>query len=355
MADTTTTNYSLTKPEVGASEDTWGTKINTNLDTLDTQLKAVSDVADAKQDALTTGDITTDLIADDAVTNTKIGAGAVDTTEIADDAVTQAKIDAGAVGTTEIANDAVTAAKIAGNAVGSSEIADNSVGAAELDVSGNGTSGQALLSDGDGTMSWGSAGADTTYQGRMTVFTSSGTWTRPANVKAVKVHVTGGGGGGKFSSTGSAGTGGTSSFGGFCSATGGYGGSSPFAPAPYRNGRGGVGSGGQLNLTGGRGRSQDDGQQGIGHGHSFFGVAGTTPYFAPSFTPVAGVASTFGAGGDGLSGAGGGGGTAIEWIPAASIPGPVSVTVGGGGAWAGNDPARAVPGAAGVVIVEEFY
>jgi microcystin-dependent protein len=48
MANTYTTNYSLTKPEVGGANDTWGTLINSDLDDLDSQVYNKVDKVDQK-------------------------------------------------------------------------------------------------------------------------------------------------------------------------------------------------------------------------------------------------------------------------------------------------------------------
>ena len=180
---------------------------------------------------------------------------------------------------------------------------------------GYGTSGQVLKTQGSGANPvWGDAGGG--LQSIQT-FTSSGTYTKPSGINKVKVIVTGagggggggssnynggtgggaggtaielidvsslsstvavtvgtGGGGGSSNATG--GTGGTSSFGAYCSATGGNGGGGA-DQAIY--GTGGTGSSGNLNITGGDGdtggggQNSDDTSGGDG-GSSFWGGGG---------------------------------------------------------------------------------
>lgn len=102
----------------------------------------------------TAGHVDTSELADDAVTNAKLAADAVDSDQIADGAIDTVHLAADVITGAKIADNAVDSEHIAADAVGSSEIAANAVSASELNVSGNGSSGQYLRSDGDGSMTW---------------------------------------------------------------------------------------------------------------------------------------------------------------------------------------------------------
>lgn len=121
------------------------------------------------------------------------------------DTVATADIDADAIDGTKIADNAVANEHIATDAVNADSIAANSVGADELNVSGNGTAGQALTSDGDGTFSWADAGGGDAPLNNAEVFVTNGTWTAPSGVNRARVLVVGGGAGGSKAGPASAG------------------------------------------------------------------------------------------------------------------------------------------------------
>jgi hypothetical protein len=199
----------------------------------------------------------------------------------------------------------------------------------------------------------------------LNVFTSPGTWTKAAGLKAIKVTVVGGGGtpattasgpNGFYSAASGGGGGGsairlypapslsgpqpyavggageTSSFGvapaTVISATGGAAGATGVTTITA-GGAGGVGSGGVLNMNGNNGGSG----QWLNN-------------------PIANCNT--GTGGDSILGAGGMGVFYAGTSPTAA-PGAAGTGYGGGGAGGRGPVATGGTGASGVVIVEEFY
>lgn len=178
------------------------------------------------------------------------------------------------------------------------------------------------------------------------VFTSSGTWSKPAGCSYVEVIVVGGGGSSAGSST-AGGTGGTSSFGSHCSATGGGGSSVNSSNQPS----GGVGSGGDININGQKGgkRINTTDTGGAGGGSLLSQGGAITDDNVP--TPSAG----YGGGGAGrgssvTSSGGAGGGASLKTIFDADLGSSETVTVGAAGSVQVNGGA----GSAGIVIVKAY-
>ena len=196
------------------------------------------------------------------------------------------------------------------------------------------------------------------------VFTSgSGTYTTPANCKAIWIRMCGGGGGGAYnSSTGNTnGSGGTTTFGSsFLTCTGGGGSNSGGSTI----GAVGTATGGDVNISGGPGQSgfyngfSSGGIPGGAGGTNPFGGAGGGSYNAGANAP----SPNTGAGGGGADGpafniSSGNGGSAGGYLEKmiTSPSATYSYAVGAAGGTGSGAAARPRPGAAGIIIVTEFY
>ena len=125
-----------------------------------TQATIADDAVGADQ--LAASAVVTASIVDDAVTQAKIADDAVGADQLASSAVVTASIVDDAVTTAKIADDAITSALIADDAVVAAAIADNSVDIARLNVT-DGSSGQALTTNGSGTLSFATVGGSAAY------------------------------------------------------------------------------------------------------------------------------------------------------------------------------------------------
>ena len=218
------------------------------------------------------------------------------------------------------------------------------------------------------------AASNTYIGGRGQVFTTTGDFTVPAGITAVKVTVIGGGGNGASVTTtglegGGGGAGGTaiefitgltpgdlitvtvgavantSSFGAFCSATGG----ASVSLNGTAGGAGGVGSGGDINLTGGAGGTGSGNNVGGGGGGGTLSAA--TPGFGFTITCNDYVGS-ISLGGVGMFGAGGNGRAITSSGGFNGIAATGFGNGGSGGATGGTADATGGAGSAGIVIVE---